>query len=47
MPACGYTQDGVGHTYPNSCHACTHPEIVAVTPGACKTDKPLPHPNTG
>jgi hypothetical protein len=37
MPVCGFTKDGVAHTYSNSCHACVRPEVVRYAPGACKT----------
>lgn len=40
MPVCGFTKDGVARTYPNSCHACAHAEVVRYTPGACKAQSP-------
>jgi len=35
MPVCGFTKDGHSQTYPNSCHACAHAEVIRFTPGKC------------
>ncbi len=38
MPVCGGAKDGSLRTYPNSCQACAHADVVSYVPGACEKE---------
>jgi len=42
LPACGFTKDGVARTYPNSCQACAHAEVVRYEAGQCRKEPKAP-----
>ena len=35
-PACGVRRDGSSKTYGNACSACTDPDVVTQSAGACQ-----------
>ncbi len=34
-PVCGYHEDGLPQTYPNSCFACMNPQVIYYIVGEC------------